>query len=1463
MDRVMSIWADVARIRLEDASGQQLAFGSGRLIGTDLVLTARHVVETEEGVALPDEGWEVRLLGERDGDTWRGEPIPAKVIWRATADLALLHLTDAGHARAASSAFILRLARYDQVVPDLKGVWFAGFPDAAREQTDIAREYGAPASLRRADDSSRYWVTVAAANTPKENLNWGGCSGGVVLLRKQETLFLLGVLARVPRAFSGSLHAVPITEGLNNDEPFRERFKALLREAHSFEPGDIQQVERLPGAYEVLGIEEYEASESVFARALGCRSYGRDIIEFNARVAGGDRGATIIRAEAGMGKSVALAHWAAYRASQPEDLPATTVLRHAFSVAARISSTREAMFKSLVRQAAIALGPDALGEGEAHYPGHLPFLLSRDQPPGTELIVALDALDEAAEVEVIEPLMIGRGVHVVATYRAEPNETPAIIEKWCKKYTVAGIRFAEVPLGRLDHVALAQWLTDATGTSYSATDPVVERVMQASEGVPLFAHYLIPDAIDALRRGEQDPFPKSFSEYASEQMEHLREAFSKSPGQWNAILALFAILTQAKTSVPGRWVQKFIGNKHADFSLDNLDERIERWLWWQGSSVSFVHPRLASIFRPLLRENVSVDLDDIGASLIEACTSAWNKPEDVLRVYALDWLPRHFIDTGRDLEAAELLGNGAFHRQRLIASGTSTMVHKTSAETIALAQRLGPYLADTHPAFDWYRFWAETESQVVFAVERAENLSTTAADVLVQLAHDRFGAEAHAFHSLVAALKHSPSGRLVRACGFRHPTLRRSLDHAHDNVVQGVLALADGLVSWGAWDGAIRFWTLAGEPRPGGDLNAHPGGLGGGVGGVFAFADGLVSWGRRDGAIRFWTLAGEPRPGGDLKAHRDGVGGVLALADGLVSWGQDGAIRLWTFAGEPRPGGDPAAHRKGVGGVLALADRLVSWGQDGAIRLWTLAGEPRPGGDPAAHRKPVEGVLALADRLVSWGQDGAIRFWTLAGEPRPGGDSAAHPYAFGVGGVLALADGLVSWGGFGAIRFWTLAGDPRPGGDFAAHPYGVRGVLALADRLVSWGERGAIRFWTLAGEPRPGGDPAAHLNGIEGVLVLADGLVSWGEDGAIRFWTLAGEAGPGDGLGAHRGGVWGVLALADGLVSWGKDGAIRFWTLSGDPRPGGDLEAEIRGVLALADRLVSWGEDGAIRFWTLAGEPRPGGHPAAHHDAVWGVLALADGLVSWGRDGAIRFWTLAGDPRPGGHPAAHERGVAGVLALADGLVSWGRDGAIRFWTLSGVPRPGGDPEAEVLGALALADGLVSWGRDGAIRFWTLAGEPKPGGGLGAHQGVVSGILALADGLVSWGRDGAIRFWTLAGEPRPGIARQAHPGGVWRVLALADGLVSWGQDGAIRFWTLAGEPRPGGEYAVRHGEVGGILALADGAVSWGDGDIIRRWTPDGVPHGPPWIAPAPLDMVTKVADDLWVGLLGRPHRLLLN
>ena len=1452
------LFADVARIRIDlskpsDRPGaDRVSFGSGRLIGHNLVLTARHVLEDESGAVFPEQGWEVRLLRDLVDGEWHDKPISARVVWRGRdkLDLALLELApkgDPGPAYSPNEGIRLRLGRYDSVM-DLDQVWVAGFPWAARVTADVAKEYGTPAKLRKAEKGKLYALTVSTENAPPAGEDWRGLSGACVVLKQRDTIWLLGAVQQVPRGFGPEMLNVASIEQAWEDRDF----KGFIERYCKLDSPNIEALEKRPGAYAVVGVEAFNASRDLFADAASKSFYGRDrdLKKLDQTVATHDRGIILMWAEAGLGKSRLVARWTDDCALDPSK----TVVRHAFSVRKPQSSTHAAMVDSLIHQAAIALGAEELGEGD---PGdariradRLAALLARDQPNGMRLIVAIDGLDEAAER--VEPwsTKLGQGVHTLITCRAEPGETHNALRSWRERAEGVSSNDAapitELVLEPLDARALAAWLTAHEHKEFAATDPLVAQMLRASEGIPLFADLMIPQAIEWLRAGSTNAFPESFAKYAHAKVQELLDRAYSTEIKANlreGVLSLFAVLTKAKAPLPSSWIKTFLAKPPrglAGATLDVLDPRTDRWLWRRDEGIGFVHPRLALVFARVLPD-FGVDIEAIEKELVDACSEAWGSAKKPpLNTYALAWLPAHLMEQKRLDEAASLLGNGAFHLAPLIASPTETTARKTALETINLDHQHGGNPALT----EWRRFWSETEAVLVNGLIHAQRLGVEPARMFAQIAHDRFGPDATVFRPLVDVLPKSQcdAPRLAHPCGFSHPSLRREIFDAHVGLVGGVLALDDRLVSWGA-DGAIRFWDRDGAARPGGDSKAHVGR----VEGLLALDDRLVSWGA-DGAIRFWDRDGAARPGGDSKAHTGllGVRGVLALDDRLVSWGADGAIRFWDWDGAARPGGNSKAHAGlllGVRGVLALDDRLVSWGADGAIRFWDRDGAARPGGDSKAHTGllGVGGVLALDDRLVSWGADGAIRFWDRDGAARPGGDSKAHTGLLGVGGVLALNDRLVSWGTGGAIRFWDRHGAARPGGDSKAHTglLGVRGVLALDDRLVSWGADGAIRFWDRDGAARPGGDPNAHTGslGVGGVLALDDRLVSWGADGAIRFWDRDGAARPGGDPNAHTGslGVGGVLALDDRLVSWGADGAIRFWDRDGAARPGGDPATQwVGGMLALNDRLVSWGTGGAIRFWDRDGAARPGGDPNAHVGGVGGVLALDDRLVSWGADGAIRFWDRDGAARPGGDPNAQVGGVGGVLALDDRLVSWGADGAIRFWDRDGAARPGGDPNAHVGGVggvLALDDRLVSWGADGAIRFWDRDGVARPGGDPKAHVGGgVWGVLALDDRLVSWGADGSIRFWDRDGAVRSGGVPKAHVRGVGGVLALDDRLVSWGADGAIRFWDRDGVARPGGDPKA-HVEsmflgVWGVPALDVRLVSWGVDGAIRFWDQDG-------------------------------------
>ena len=195
------IFSDVARIRLGSSPTTGIgAFGSGRLIAPGLVLTARHLLETEQGIPLPDEGWEVRLLRDRMANgKWREdeEPLKARIIWRGgNLDLALLELsTDRRHP-------ILGV-KFGYVNPlELLDVWVIGFPVAAWSDHANAKEYAFPASLSVSAPDAPYRVTVKPGHEVTAANQWKGLSGAAVLAWIDDTAWLIGVVQHVPGNFT-------------------------------------------------------------------------------------------------------------------------------------------------------------------------------------------------------------------------------------------------------------------------------------------------------------------------------------------------------------------------------------------------------------------------------------------------------------------------------------------------------------------------------------------------------------------------------------------------------------------------------------------------------------------------------------------------------------------------------------------------------------------------------------------------------------------------------------------------------------------------------------------------------------------------------------------------------------------------------------------------------------------------------------------------------------------------------------------------------------------------------------------------------------------------------------------------------------------------------------------------------------------------------------------------------------
>lgn len=121
-DPLAARFADLVQIRRADQS----SFGSGRIVGENLVLTARHVVS-----AVPDAAGTVATVYRwPDLRARKVAPIAAKVVWSAAADefgrhadLALLRLAPKGKAVTPELPLGFGICP-----PDATGAWTSGFP---------------------------------------------------------------------------------------------------------------------------------------------------------------------------------------------------------------------------------------------------------------------------------------------------------------------------------------------------------------------------------------------------------------------------------------------------------------------------------------------------------------------------------------------------------------------------------------------------------------------------------------------------------------------------------------------------------------------------------------------------------------------------------------------------------------------------------------------------------------------------------------------------------------------------------------------------------------------------------------------------------------------------------------------------------------------------------------------------------------------------------------------------------------------------------------------------------------------------------------------------------------------------------------------------------------------------------------------------------------------------------------
>jgi len=273
--------------------------------------------------------------------------------------------------------------------------------------------------------------------------------------------------------------------------------------------------------------------------------------------------------------------------------------------------------------------------------------LSRAQKP---LVILIDGLDEADEPISYPPLPepLPDGVFVIVSARWDgQSEPPSYLQAWHKR---ANRVFSLETLREDD---LREWLLcEESLRRYAANAEFIRTLHQRTEGLPLYARYLIDD----LRKA-QDPrqklhdAPQGIRNYIRQQVSHIAQHVSNAQG----VRQMFALLTVTKGALPDSELIELTGL--SDFDLENLPQPIGRWFLRSQLGWQFQHPRLAAEFRRALPN----DAKQMERKLLEYC-ARWDEHKSpyALRYYAAHLAERAISDPADAEHLYALMENGDF-----------------------------------------------------------------------------------------------------------------------------------------------------------------------------------------------------------------------------------------------------------------------------------------------------------------------------------------------------------------------------------------------------------------------------------------------------------------------------------------------------------------------------------------------------------------------------------------------------------------------------------------------------------------------------------------------------------------------------------------------------------------------------------------------------------------------------------
>ncbi len=276
-------YSDVAAIRLSDqVASRERPFGSGWLIGINLVVTAKHVIAGAGSAGEGREAWDVRL---HDGRSCR-----ATKLWLGHdgLDIALLDIKmDGDRAEQVRPRSELKIAVESADVE--RKVVLAGFPRGFKEvgKRDLLPARG---GLTKARELSFAVHPSFQPEVPQED--WPGCSGGAIVLHERpdpDKIWLYGVAESIGPNFTGLIKIAALSTAWRDRsfrEIIRERSPGIEAPSDPFRPDDCP----------FRGLEPFRESDARFFFGRG-----REIAELSEKIS--TYGFVALMGSSGAGKS--------------------------------------------------------------------------------------------------------------------------------------------------------------------------------------------------------------------------------------------------------------------------------------------------------------------------------------------------------------------------------------------------------------------------------------------------------------------------------------------------------------------------------------------------------------------------------------------------------------------------------------------------------------------------------------------------------------------------------------------------------------------------------------------------------------------------------------------------------------------------------------------------------------------------------------------------------------------------------------------------------------------------------------------------------------------------------------------------------------------------------------------------------------------------------------------------------